>query len=81
MTTMERAIEMLQTMPSEHVEKVYRYMVTISKRPQRGERDRDAYRAALDRLCGALAPYDTGQTYEEIRDEYLSERYGLTDRH
>lgn len=82
MTTLEKTVALLHSMPMPQIEMVYRYVVAIHDAENLDHPlDRTAASAALERLSGALAKYDTGQSYDEMRDEWLSERYASADRY
>lgn len=78
MTTLEKTINLLNTMPEYQVESIYsfaRFLRSQNKSDQ--EIQGESIDNILDSLVGVIS--DDGRTLEEYREERRKERYGLAE--
>ena len=78
MSTLEKTINLLNTMPEYQLENIYSYARFLhSQNKNKQEKQNESIDTILDSLIGAIS--DDGKTLEEYREERRRERYGLID--
>lgn len=77
MSTLEKAIGMLHTLPEADVELVYTFMQFVTEKKQKELKKVKNIDAILDVITGSLP--DNGMTIEDYRNERLSEKYEIND--
>lgn len=88
MTTLEKTVDIIRTLPEPQLDVVFHFVTSLQQRAARRARisaplfplrDGDTRADALARITGIFK--GESKTLDEYRDERLSERYGLDDRH
>lgn len=80
MTTKERLIDMIETMPDEKIEQVYTFVVSIDKGETRfNGATKEERLASLRRLRGSLASDTDDSSPRDVLIESLAERFGPID--
>lgn len=78
MSTLEKTIDLLNTMPEYQIENIYSYARFLRSQNKRKQENQDeSIDSILDSLVGVIS--DDGKTLEEYREERRKERYGLVD--
>lgn len=78
MSTLEKTIDLLNTMPEYQIENIYSYARFLrSQNKRKQENQGESIDSILDSLVGVIS--DDGKTLEEYREERRKERYGLVD--
>lgn len=78
MSTLEKTINLLHTMPEYQLENIYSYARFLrSQSKNQKEMPDETIEQVLDSLVGAIS--DDGKSLEEYREERRRERYGLAD--
>lgn len=78
MSTLEKTINLLNTMPEYQLENVYSYARFLrSQNKGKQENQNESIDTILDSLVGVIP--DDGKSLEEYREERRKERYGLID--
>lgn len=78
MSTLEKTIDLLNTMPEYQIENIYSYARFLhSQNNREKEKREESIDSILDSLVGVIS--DDGKTLEEYREERRKERYGLAD--
>lgn len=78
MSTLEKTINLLSTMPEYQLENIYSYARFLhSQNKNKQEKQNESIDTILDSLIGAIS--DDGKTLDEYREERRRERYGLID--
>lgn len=78
MSTLEKTINLLYTMPEYQLENIYSYACFLrSQSKNKKEVPDETIEQVLDSLIGVIS--DDGKSLEEYREERIRERYGLVD--
>lgn len=78
MSTLEKTINLLNTMPEYQLENIYSYARFLrSQSKNQKEMPDETIEQVLDSLVGVIS--DDGKSLEEYREERRRERYGLAD--
>lgn len=78
MSTLEKTIDLLNTMSDYQIENIYRYALFLrSQHKRKQDNQSESIDRILDSLVGVIS--DDGKTLEEYREERRKERYGLVD--
>jgi hypothetical protein len=77
MSTLEKTIDLLLSLPEQQVETVYSFARFLSLQPSPELPAADSLEDILNSIVGAVP--DSGKTLEEYREERIRERYELTD--
>lgn len=80
MSTLEKTIDLLHTLPENQVEVIYSFVQFLSSQQ---ETKKTAVKESLDdifkNIVGVLP--DTGKTLEEYKEERMQEKYETADRY
>ena len=77
MSTLEKAIGMLNELPESDVELVYTFIQFVSEKKPKEIKKTHSIDFVLDAITGSLP--DSGMTAEDYRNERLSEKYEIND--
>ena len=77
MSTLEKTINLLNTMPEYQIENIYSYARFLCLQNRKDIQGKESLDDILDSLIGVIS--DDGRTLEEYREERRKERYGLVD--
>lgn len=77
MSTLEKAIGMLNTLPESDVELVYTFIQFVTEKKEKESKKPHDIDSILSAITGCLP--DSGMTSEDYRDERLREKYEIDD--
>ena len=77
MSTLEKAIGMLNSLPESDIELVYTFIQFVNEKNHKETKKINNMDSILDTITGCLP--DSGMTAEDYRYERLSERYEIDD--
>lgn len=78
MSTLEKTIDMLNSLPESQIEIIYSYVQFVYAQQIGVEKkSTDTWDEVLESLTGVLP--DSGKTLEQYRDERIDERYEIND--
>lgn len=78
MSTLEKTIDILNTLPENQIEIIYNYVQFLNSQQVGTEQKSEETISEIFRnLVGALP--DSGKTLEQYREERIKERYEITD--
>lgn len=77
MSTLEKAIGMLNSLPESDIELVYTFIQFVNEKNQKETKKINNIDSILNSITGSLP--DSGMTAEDYRYERLSERYEIDD--
>lgn len=78
MSTLEKTIDLLNTLPENQIETIYRFVQFLSSQ-QTAEKlaEKESLDAIFEKIVGSVP--DAGKTLEEYQEERIKERYEITD--
>lgn len=77
MSTLEKTINLLNTLPERQVEIIYTYAQFLDSQRKKQNISDESIEDILNSLIGAVP--DDGKSLEEYRGERIMERYGFTN--
>lgn len=78
MSTLEKTIHLLNTLPENQIETIYSFVQFLSTQyPVAKSSENESLDDIFDKIVGVIP--DTGKTLEEYRAERIKERYEVTD--
>lgn len=77
MSTLEKTINLLNTLPERQVEIIYTYAQFLDSQRKKQNISDESIEDILNSLIGAVP--DDGKSLEEYREERIMERYGFTN--
>lgn len=78
MSTLEKTIHLLNTMPESQIETIYSFVQFLSTQYSRvSSSETESLDDILGKIVGVVP--DTGKTLEEYREERIKERYETAD--